>query len=76
MKKLLYLFLLISLVNCGPTKVSNGIPGKKTLKGTWKVNSIEFLGKEGTYKARIFDYADSACFKHSDWMFIPNRKDC
>ncbi|MDC3388002.1 lipocalin family protein [Flavobacteriaceae bacterium] len=73
MKKILLLFTAFLLFSCGTRKTSNGIPGKKTLKGTWTVSNIDFYGNEGTYKAFMFDYADSACFKNSDWMFIPNN---
>jgi hypothetical protein len=73
MKKNLLLFSAILLFSCGARKTSNGIPGKKTLKGTWTVSDIDFYGNEGTYKAQMFNYADSPCFKNSDWMFIPNN---
>jgi hypothetical protein len=73
MKKILFLFSVLLLFSCGARKVANGIPGKKTLKGTWTVNNVEFYGNEGTYKAFMFNYADSSCFKNSDWMFIPNN---
>ena len=73
MKKIYVLFLVVLLTQCAARKESNGIAGKKTLKGTWKVTNIEFFGNEGTYKAKLFDYSDSACFKNSDWMFIPNN---
>jgi|TARA_B110000114_G_scaffold17792_1_gene17192 hypothetical protein len=74
MKKLITLSILLSiLLSCGSTKKLNGIPGKKILKGEWKVDEIEFIGAEGTYKAFMFDMADSYCFKNSIWMFIPNN---
>ena len=46
---------------------------KKTLKGTWEVTDIKFVGEAGLYKAMMFDIADSACFKGSEWVFIPNN---
>ncbi len=74
MKKLVTLSLIFFiLVGCGSTKELNGVPGKKTLKGEWQVDQIEFFGAEGTYKAFMFDMADSFCFKNSIWMFIPNN---
>ena len=74
MKRLITISIIFSiLVGCGATKELNGIPGKKTLKGEWQVDEIEFFGAEGTYKAFMFDMADSYCFKNSVWMFIPNN---
>jgi len=74
MKKTVTISLIfLILVGCGSTKELNGIPGKKTLKGEWQVDNIEFFGAEGTYKANLFDIADSYCFKNSVWMFIPNN---
>lgn len=74
MKKIISISLMVLiLVGCGATKELNGIPGKKTLKGEWQVDDIEFFGAEGTYKAFLFDKADSHCFKNSVWMFIPNN---
>ena len=73
MKKILLSLLIVFLTQCSARKEFNGVAGKKTLKGTWTVTNIEFYGTEGTYKAKLFDFADSACFKNSDWMFIPNN---
>tara|TARA_R110001592_G_scaffold312206_1_gene587349 strand:+ start:87293 stop:87937 length:645 start_codon:yes stop_codon:yes gene_type:complete len=73
MKKLITLGLILILVGCGSTKDFNGIAGKKALKGEWQVDQLEFFGAEGTYKAFMFDMADSYCFKNSTWMFIPNN---
>jgi hypothetical protein len=49
-------------------KVSKG-----TLKGTWQVTDMRFVGAQGLYKAVLFERADSACFKGSEWVFIPNN---
>ena len=75
MKKLLLLsFILVFLSSCSSTQSSSEAkPSKKTLKGTWKITNIRFVGEEGLYKANLFDMADSACFKNSEWVFIPNN---
>ncbi len=78
MKKiLLFSFLTLLLVSCGSTgstkSESAAKPSKKTLKGTWEVTNIRFVGEEGLYKALMFDMADSPCFKGSEWVFIPNN---
>ena len=68
--------LLLSLVGCasmGGGSSGAQKPSKKMLKGTWQVTNIRFVGHQGLYKADLFDVADSACFKGSEWVFIPNN---
>ena len=67
-----FCLLIISCSSSKPFSIT-GIPGKKTLKGTWEVTDIRFIGEAGIYKAKIFDIADSPCFKGSQWVFIPNN---
>lgn len=78
MKKLIYLTLAILVISCGSTKSGTSTDSspkisKKTLKGTWEVTNIRFVGDKGLYKANLFDLADSPCFKGSQWVFIPNN---
>ena len=75
MKKLLFFsFVILFMTSCGSTQSNTEAkPSKKTLKGTWKVTNIRFVGEKGLYKANLFDMADSACFKESEWVFIPNN---
>ena len=76
MKNLLYLFLAVLIVSCSASKSANSTAAKmnkRTLKGTWEVTDIRFVGEEGLYKANLFGLADSPCFKGSDWVFIPNN---
>lgn len=75
MKKLLFFsFVILFMASCGSTQSSTEAkPSKKTLKGTWQVTNIRFVGEKGLYKANLFDMADSACFKESEWVFIPNN---
>ncbi|MGA9269772.1 MAG: hypothetical protein WBV45_04050 [Lutimonas sp.] len=75
MKKLLLISLISFLVlSCGATKTDSAAkPSKKTLKGTWQVTNLRFVGEEGLYKATMFDLEDSPCFKGSEWVFIPNN---
>ena len=69
--------LAFLVISCGSTKsdTSSSTPklSKKTLKGTWEVTNIRFVGDKGLYKANLFDLADSPCFKGSQWVFIPNN---
>ncbi len=73
MKKVLLLLLAAFIVSCSTSKSTTNKPSKKTLKGTWEVTAIRFVGDEGLYKAKLFDFADSPCFKGSSWVFIPNN---
>lgn len=73
MKNLTLLLLFLSLLGCGAKQSVSELPGKRILKGTWEVTNIDFIGAEGVYKAFLFDAADSACFKGSEWVFIPNN---
>jgi len=69
------LLMGVFLVSCSTTRSSPAgtKPSKRDLKGTWEVNDIRFIGKEGLYKADLLDVADSRCFKGSEWVFIPNN---
>lgn len=75
MRKLLPLYVAILMLSaCSSTQTTTAEkPSKKTLKGTWKITNIRFVGEQGLYKANLFDMADSACFKESEWVFIPNN---
>jgi hypothetical protein len=76
MKKYLYIVLAFLIFSCSSTKTGSETTvkmSKKTLKGTWQVTNIRFVGDKGLYKANMFDIADSACFNGSEWVFIPNN---
>lgn len=73
MKKILLLFITSLLVSCGASKTTSGEPKEKTLKGEWEISDVKFQGKQGTYKAKMFGFDDTSCFKNSTWMFIPNN---
>lgn len=77
MKKITYLILTLLFISCGSTSSNSTSSApkysKKTLKGTWEVTNIRFVGEKGLYKANLFDLADSPCFKGSNWVFIPNN---
>lgn len=75
MKQLISTLLCVLIFSCSASKSATGAskPNKTDLKGTWEVTNIRFVGEEGLYKADIFDTADSACFKNSEWVFIPNN---
>lgn len=73
-KALLFTFLILMASSCGSTQSSaTSKPSKKTLKGTWTITNVRFVGEQGLYKVNLFDMADSACFKNSEWVFIPNN---
>jgi len=73
MKFIARILILTLMFSCSSSKSGVAKPSKKTLKGTWQVENIKFVGDKGLYKAFLFDLADSACFKNSEWVFIPNN---
>lgn len=76
MKNTIYLVLAMLIVSCSATTTAtsqSAVMKKKTLKGTWSLTDIRFIGEEGLYKADLFGIADSPCFKGGEWMFIPNN---
>ncbi|MEN8187231.1 MAG: hypothetical protein ABFR05_08900 [Bacteroidota bacterium] len=76
MKRLIYITLAFLVISCSSTKSGSEDStkiSKRTLKGTWEVTNIRFVGDKGLYKANLFDLADSPCFNGSQWVFIPNN---
>jgi hypothetical protein len=76
MKKITFLLSVLLIISCSATKSGGSASTKlsqRTLKGTWQVTDIRFVGEGGLYKANVFDLADSPCFKGSEWVFIPNN---
>ncbi len=79
MKKILYFIFALVIISCSSSSsTTSSAPkaeklSKKTLKGTWEITDIKFIGDKGLYKAFLFDLADSPCFKGSQWVFIPNN---
>ena len=72
MKKIiLILFTGILLTACGTNKVIK--ESRKTLKGTWSLNNINYGDADGVYQVRLFDDVSSECFVGSVWRFIPNN---
>ena len=77
MKKITFLILTFLFISCGSTSSNSSSNAskfsKKSLKGTWEVTNIRFVGEKGLYKANLFDMADFSCFNGSEWVFIPNN---
>ncbi|MGB5780385.1 MAG: hypothetical protein WBM42_00790, partial [Eudoraea sp.] len=76
MKNIFYLALTMLVVSCSATTTASSQSSqmkKKTLKGTWSLTNIRFVGEEGLYKADLFGIADSPCYKGGEWLFIPNN---
>ncbi|PQV48242.1 lipocalin-like protein [Jejuia pallidilutea] len=75
MRSILSILCILVIFSCSGAKSTTTAnkPNKRNLKGTWEVTNIRFVGEEGLYKAMLFDSADSACFKNSEWVFIPNN---
>ena len=78
MKKLILAFTLTFLVfSCSSTQSGSGTtaskPKKNMLKGTWEVTQVSFDGSSQVIKANLFDIAESACFKGSQWTLVSNN---
>jgi len=76
MKNIFYLAIAMLIVSCSATTTASSQSSqmkKKTLKGTWSLTNIRFVGEEGLYKADLFGIADSPCYKGGEWLFIPNN---
>ena len=46
---------------------------KFTLKGTWEVTEVKFIGDSGLYDVDLFDLVQADCFKGSEWVLIPDN---
>jgi hypothetical protein len=75
MKKLKLIICLLSLVvlihACSSSKQAR--TDKRTLNGTWLLQSITTEGIAGKIKAQILDEADYNCFENSTWKFNQNN---
>ena len=74
MKKLNLLFtaiLIIALLNaCSNSKEAR--TNKRTINGTWILNSVTTEGISGKIKAKVLEEAAFACFDGSIWKFNQN----
>lgn len=70
MKKLILLFVAISLISCGASKTVR--VSKKVIKGDWVLSSINY-SQTGTYNVTLFNDASKTCFEGSTWQFVPNN---
>ncbi len=72
MKKIIILlFTGLLLSSCGTNKVVK--ESRKTLKGTWTLDNINYGDADGVYKVKLFEDVSSECFVGSVWKFIPNN---
>ena len=73
MKRLvLILSVGLLLASCGSTnKVVK--ESRKTLKGTWSLDNINYGDADGVYKVKLLEDVSSECFVGSTWEFIPNN---
>ncbi len=67
----LLLFLGIFVASCGPSKTVK--ESRKTLKGYWNLDEINYGNAAGVYDVTLFGDASSECFVGSTWRFIPNN---
>jgi hypothetical protein len=62
-------FVLI-IASCSSSKEAR--TNKKTINGSWQLQSVTTEGISGKIKARILDEADFTCFEGSIWKFNQN----
>lgn len=66
------LFLLIALLNaCSVSKEARGY--KKTINGSWILQTITTEGVSGIIKMKVFNEANSECFIGSEWNFTSSN---
>mgnify|MGYP003631164643 CR=1 FL=1 len=70
MKKILLIFLAISILSCGTSKTVRD--SKKTIKGDWTLSTITY-SKTGKYNVTLLNDTSKDCFEGSTWQFIPNN---
>jgi len=70
MKKILLLFITISVLSCGTSKTVRD--SKKVIKGEWTINKIDYSAV-GTFNITLLNDASKACFEGSSWQFITNN---
>lgn len=70
MKKLLLLFVTISVLSCGTSKTVRD--SKKVIKGNWVLNKIDY-SQLGTFNVKLLNDASKDCFVGSSWQFVPNN---
>jgi len=73
MKRIITVLLLsVFMVSCGG---SNKVvkQSRKTLKGYWNLDNINYNNAPGVYDVTLFGDASSECMVGSTWRFIPNN---
>ena len=73
MKRIITVLLLsVFMVSCGG---SNQVvkQSRKTLKGYWNLDNINYNNAPGVYDVTLFGDASSECMVGSTWRFIPNN---
>lgn len=67
----LVVLLMTFLGSCAVSK--DGRNMKKTINGSWTLETINVEGFTAKIKATVFNEADMDCFIGSDWNFIANN---
>lgn len=72
MKKILLVLLIGFLASaCKTSEVVQ--ESRKTLKGYWNLDEINYDGADGIYNVVLFNDTSAECFAGSTWRFIPNN---
>lgn len=64
------LLLTVVLSSCTLSKDEKG--ARKTIDGTWNLNSVTY-DTQGVFNTVLFDDATTSCFKNSQWFFRSNN---
>ncbi len=73
MRKIISILILsVVLISCGGT--SEVVKqSRKTLKGYWNLDNINYNNASGVYDVTLFGDVSSECMVGSTWRFIPNN---
>lgn len=72
MKKVIFLLLAtVFVISCGPSKQAT--EARKTFKGDWILNNIEYPNNTGNFNVTLFNDASASCFQGSLWSFVSNN---
>ncbi len=70
MRLLILAIVVLTLTSCGTSKLVQ--QSKKSIKGTWDLNSISY-SESGVFNVTLLKDSSKECFEGSSWQFIPNN---
>ncbi|MGB7786159.1 MAG: lipocalin [Salinimicrobium sp.] len=70
-KTALLLFCLVTLISCGSSQVVRD--SGKTLKGDWRLTSIDYPGNDEALQVTVFNDVPAECLENSTWNFLSSN---